>query len=809
MNTIRTDQRLAARFGILILLVLGAAVFSGCGAADPYEIPESPFTEVGRVALPSDIEGVAALGDYAYVAGGQAGLHVIDITVPGAPVLISTINTTKYAESVETVRTFVDGVLVDLALVVEGTEGITTYNITDPLNVVPFNQGTTAVDGQRIFVEEPDDPNDPYIVYLAESWKGVRIFESDTSRPGLLEYHGVFSGTQGYAMGIAVRDGWAYIADDEMGLAVLDVRSRILGEVELVSWADTPGNARDVALDGDYAFVADGVEGLAVFEIHEDATPVKVAQIDLPAFSRAIDVAEGWVFLASDDGGVQVVDVSDPTNPAFAGVLRTGGAADVAVSANGVVMVADRDRGFIVLGGPSLERDLTAPAPVATLSGVPYDFTTVDLTWQATGDDGLYGIASSYEMRYAATVIISEADWDAATVIDAASLPVPVAMGTAQTLRVSGLDVGVAQWFSIRATDDEGHVSELGAAAEVSTYSGSVWRESGVDTPTNFNTHSFKFDLVWLDEDGDDPAISNVIIDGTPHAMSLVEGVPLTGALYSYETVLELGDHDFQFHFEDASGLGFTSPLDEDLFVTSRITFTMGSSSDEVGHAENEVLHDVALSDSVAAWPTEVTQAMWTDVGLVNNSVHTGSDLPVHNVTWFEAVEFCNLKSVADGMTPCYDINGLSVAWNHDADGWRLPTEAEWEWLCRAGSTGSTPAGNIDATDCSDDAVLDAQAWYCANASSPQPVSQKDTNAWGLNDMLGNVREWCWDWSSDLEPGNVLDPVGPESGDRRVVRGGSWHYHARECRSAARGAYYPTSADDFVGFRVVRTIRES
>jgi len=83
-------------------------------------------------------------------------------------------------------------------------------------------------------------------------------------------------------------------------------------------------------------------------------------------------------------------------------------------------------------------------------------------------------------------------------------------------------------------------------------------------------------------------------------------------------------------------------------------------------------------------------------------------------------------------------------------------------------------------------------------------VEQKTANAGGLFDMLGNVREWCWDWYGVYPAGPVLDPEGPTTGEQRVVRGGSWHYYARDCRSAARGTFYPTSADDFVGFRVVR-----
>ncbi len=226
------SRRTALPFVLTVaFLLLGA----GCARQDLYEPPGAPFVRVGSVALPSENEGVAIMGRYAFVAGGQAGLHTIDFSDPSNPRLVQTINTLKYSESVEVVRTFVDHQLQDIALVVEGTEGITSYDITDPAAVTSFNSGTTAVFGNRVFVDEPADPDEPYVCYLAESWKGVRIFESIPAQAGILAYNGVFVGTNGYAEGIVVRDGFAYVADDEMGLAVLDVRVLDLDSVELAN----------------------------------------------------------------------------------------------------------------------------------------------------------------------------------------------------------------------------------------------------------------------------------------------------------------------------------------------------------------------------------------------------------------------------------------------------------------------------------------------------------------------------------------------------------------------------------------------
>ena len=191
-----------------IFLALAAILlWTGCAQQDLYEPPGAPFLRVGTVHLPSENEGVAVMGNYAFVAGGQAGLHTIDFTIPSRPVLVQTLNTLKYSESIEVVRTFVGHQLQDIALVVEGTEGITSYDITDPTDVTSFHSGTTAVFGNRVFVDQPEGPEESFVCYLAESWKGVRIFESIPAQPGILAYNGVFVGTNGYAEGIAVRTG--------------------------------------------------------------------------------------------------------------------------------------------------------------------------------------------------------------------------------------------------------------------------------------------------------------------------------------------------------------------------------------------------------------------------------------------------------------------------------------------------------------------------------------------------------------------------------------------------------------------------
>jgi formylglycine-generating enzyme required for sulfatase activity len=179
---------------------------------------------------------------------------------------------------------------------------------------------------------------------------------------------------------------------------------------------------------------------------------------------------------------------------------------------------------------------------------------------------------------------------------------------------------------------------------------------------------------------------------------------------------------------------------------------------------------------------TAVTQGQYEAVMGTNPSQFRGSDLPVETITWDEAMEFCQKltdREKAAGRLP----NGYAYT---------LPTEAQREYACRAGTEGPF-AGD-----------LDAMAWYNANSgNTTHPVGTKQPNAWGLCDMEGNVWEWCRDWYADKLPGGeVTNPMGPPSGSRRVFRGGSWVYDAALCRSAIRVDFVPRNRFNYVGFRL-------
>lgn len=172
-----------------------------------------------------------------------------------------------------------------------------------------------------------------------------------------------------------------------------------------------------------------------------------------------------------------------------------------------------------------------------------------------------------------------------------------------------------------------------------------------------------------------------------------------------------------------------------------------------------------------------------------------GRDLrPVINASWLDAAEYCNWLSSREGYASFYAVTGSTVTMDWTANGYRLPTEAEWEFAARGGNAQAAAGPGFDAS-----------AWYTANArGTTQPVAQKLPNVLGLYDTRGNVWEWCNDWYGPYAAGEVSDPRGPERGQFRVLRGGSW-YDTHGQRLSARTRHLPTMRLPMAGFRVART----
>jgi len=266
-------------------------------------------------------------------------------------------------------------------------------------------------------------------------------------------------------------------------------------------------------------------------------------------------------------------------------------------------------------------------------------------------------------------------------------------------------------------------------------------------------------------------------------------------------------------------------PLIEMVLISGG-TFTMGSDLKQDNSAKPP--HLVTLSDFYMG-KYEVTQEQYEAVMGANPSIFLSEDnengtpgkLPVENVNWYDAIVFCNKLSVAEELTPAYSISGSTdpTIWENvprllsddniniwkavkivtGSTGYRLPTEAQWEYACRAGTTTVYNTGD----------TADAAGWYSDNSEGKTHEVGKKTGQWGLYDMHGNVWEWCWDWYAnypDPAPAEQTDPVGPTNGSNRMRRGGGWDSNESNLRPAFRSTLSyrrPYEAFNNTGFRVV------
>lgn len=282
-------------------------------------------------------------------------------------------------------------------------------------------------------------------------------------------------------------------------------------------------------------------------------------------------------------------------------------------------------------------------------------------------------------------------------------------------------------------------------------------------------------------------------------------------------------------------------------------TFTMGHSAEETCVDPDEIPHQVTLTRAYFVKTTEVTQAEYEAV-MIDSPFYfanCGEKCPAENMNWVEAVTYCNYLSAQDGLLPCYVIAGEKVTWPEglDCEGYRLPTDAEWEYAVRAESTTAYYNGiqtdcqcgpdfgfpNTDYCACGEEPGLEQIAWFCQNSTvlwdgcfeiddddgvvvdclGPHPVGLLTPNQWGLYDVSGNVWEWVWDiFMDDYDPYYALDavdPLGPEYDSllvNRAAKGGAWHSPSKYCRTANRLNVSPYKGHPNKGFRIARTAQQ-
>lgn len=268
----------------------------------------------------------------------------------------------------------------------------------------------------------------------------------------------------------------------------------------------------------------------------------------------------------------------------------------------------------------------------------------------------------------------------------------------------------------------------------------------------------------------------------------------------------------------ETNNLGSTNnaELTNDLILINGGTYLMGSPETEMQRETDEVQHEVTVSDfSIGRY--EVTQKEYEEVMGENPSNFEGENLPVENVTWYDAIEYCNKLSEKERLTPVYTIDGENVSWDRSANGYRLPTEAEWEYAARAGTT--TPFNT-------ENSISDEEANYYGHYPygieenyftqenlETEPGQYRQTtvevdsfapNKWGLYNIHGNVEEWCFDYYGAYDLENTDNPSGPTTGTLRINRGGGWNDYAKHLRCAYRASTTPDQKMSNIGFRVVR-----
>ncbi|MDA3054876.1 MULTISPECIES: flavodoxin [unclassified Campylobacter] len=261
--------------------------------------------------------------------------------------------------------------------------------------------------------------------------------------------------------------------------------------------------------------------------------------------------------------------------------------------------------------------------------------------------------------------------------------------------------------------------------------------------------------------------------------------------------------------------------LDKNFVLIKGGNFIMGSEKSENWRSDDEMAHEVGVSDFYIG-THEITQGEYERITGVNPSENKGVNLPVENVSWLDALIFANLKSLSEGLNPAYEITPDSVIWDMGANGYRLPSEAEWEFAARAGTStpfsSEIPPSGKEANFYSNYPYEIEENYFDNSKLKAKPTSPRyrtievgsfSPNGFGLFDIHGNVNEWCWDFYGAYESGDALNPTGASVGTRHVYRGGGWNDFGKNLRSAYRAAAQSNYKNHNLGIRLARNAKNS
>ncbi len=279
------------------------------------------------------------------------------------------------------------------------------------------------------------------------------------------------------------------------------------------------------------------------------------------------------------------------------------------------------------------------------------------------------------------------------------------------------------------------------------------------------------------------------------------------------EMPVEEPDEDNERKAEESVEAG---TVDDHFVLLKGGSFVMGSPAEERQRQEDETQHNVTVGSFYMA-PCEVTQEEYEAVMGENPSFFDGENLPVENVTWYDAIAYCNRLSENRGLTPVYAVEDNVVSWDRGANGYRLPTEAEWEYAARGGTDTIYHFGNQVHSDYANFegsypylieenyvSHKNPEVVTSQNRGTTIAVNELAPNAFGLYHMHGNVAEWCFDYYGEYDVANSVNPTGAGNGSLRVNRGGSYNDFGKHLRSAYRSAANPFDADQNLGFRICR-----